>query len=54
MQSIWYAADPGLWKTVLSPPGPLKAWLLANKKAPLAPYITPDVRITVYNDVQLY
>ncbi|EIW61342.1 alpha/beta-hydrolase [Trametes versicolor FP-101664 SS1] len=42
MQSIWYAADPGLWKTVLSPPGPLKAWLLANKKAPLAPYITPD------------
>ncbi|CDO71355.1 hypothetical protein BN946_scf184908.g113 [Trametes cinnabarina] len=48
--SIWYTADTSLWKTVLAPPGALKAWLLADKKAPLAPFITPEEKTRMLND----
>ncbi|KAI0772090.1 alpha/beta-hydrolase [Trametes elegans] len=42
MLNIWYTSDPALWKTVLSPAGALKAWLQADKKAPLASFISPE------------
>ncbi|KAI9001416.1 alpha/beta-hydrolase [Trametes punicea] len=50
MLSIWYAADPTLWKTVLSPTGALKAWLLADKQAPLASFITPEEKSRMLNE----
>ncbi|TFK93585.1 alpha/beta-hydrolase [Polyporus arcularius HHB13444] len=40
--SLWYTSDPGLWKTVLAPSGQLEPWLKADKKAPLASYITKE------------
>ncbi|KAH9894458.1 alpha/beta-hydrolase [Cubamyces lactineus] len=48
--SIWYTSDPTLWKTVLSPTGALKAWLQADKKAPLASYITPEEKTRMLNE----
>ncbi|KAI0824771.1 alpha/beta-hydrolase [Trametes gibbosa] len=50
VQSIWYASDPTLWKTVLSPAGALKSWLQADKKAPLAPFITSEEKARMLND----
>ncbi|KAL7282296.1 hypothetical protein ACG7TL_003766 [Trametes sanguinea] len=48
--SIWYTADPSLWKTVLAPTGGLKSWLLADKKAPLAPFMTSEEKARMLND----
>ncbi|KAJ3485012.1 hypothetical protein NLI96_g5268 [Meripilus lineatus] len=40
--SILYPSNPAIWVTDLAPTGALKAWLLADKKAPLAPYISKE------------
>ncbi|KAI0650286.1 alpha/beta-hydrolase [Trametes meyenii] len=45
--SLWYTADSALWKTVLSPPGAIKPWLQADKKAPLASYVTPEEKTRI-------
>ncbi|KAI0368116.1 alpha/beta-hydrolase [Pilatotrama ljubarskyi] len=50
MLSIWYTSDAALWKTILSPAGALKTWLQADKKAPLASFITPDEKTRILSD----
>ncbi|KAI0922951.1 hypothetical protein AcV5_009809 [Taiwanofungus camphoratus] len=38
--SIIYPSDPRIWKMAIASRGALKAWILADKKAPLTPYLT--------------
>lgn len=48
--SVLFPSDPGSWKTDLAPRGALKAYLEADKKGPLPPYVTEEVRL----DIPLY
>ena len=41
---ILWPEDPKLLKTI-APSGALKAWLLEDKRAPIAPYLTELVRL---------
>jgi len=42
--TLLYPEDPLTWKTSVAPVGAMKEWLLADKKGPLAPYVTEELK----------
>ncbi|KZT30637.1 epoxide hydrolase [Neolentinus lepideus HHB14362 ss-1] len=45
--SLLFPHDPALWRTDMAPLGGFKAWLLADKTAPLPSYLTPEEKETI-------
>ena len=45
--TLWYTSDPVLWTKFLAPPGQLQSWLEAGNQAPLASFVSAEVRISV-------
>ncbi|KAE8357113.1 Alpha/Beta hydrolase protein [Aspergillus caelatus] len=40
--TLFYPHSPSLWKSHLCPAGAIEKWLLSDRRAPLAPYITEE------------
>ena len=45
--SLIYPSDPAIWKTDMAPKGAMRAWLVADKHAPLPSYLAEEVGLAL-------
>ncbi|CCL99351.1 uncharacterized protein FIBRA_01369 [Fibroporia radiculosa] len=51
--NLFYPRDPIIWKEHMCPPGEIKEWLLADKKAPPASYLTEQDREDIMSRISI-